>query len=141
MSDLLRRQAATQATLDHFRGKAWSWQDGRTCVHLARYHLRAMGHRPERIPPRITSALAARRAMDRRGWSNVVDLLDAQPGLMRIAPARAMMGDIAAARSEDGIGGILICAGPHKFMGWQQGAAGLVLIEADLNQLDGVWRV
>ena len=137
--DLLRRSAATQATLDKYRGTAWSWDAGRTCVHLARFHLRAMGHKPERIP-QVSSALSARRALKARGWAGVVDLLDAQPGLLRIAPAMMLMGDVASAPSPDGIGGILICAGPHKFFGWRDDVEGMVVLDIRADQLTAAWR-
>ena len=60
--DLLRRHEATRATLEKYRGKGWSWEAGRTCVHMARSHLVKMGHKPEALP-RIRSLLAARRAL------------------------------------------------------------------------------
>ena len=50
-SPLVRRQYATQATLDRFRGKAFSWSGGKTCLHLMHAHLRHCGMRVPPLPP------------------------------------------------------------------------------------------
>lgn len=140
MSDLLRRHAATEATLARFRGKDFSWREGITCVHLARFHLRRMGHRPEPLP-RIRSAAAARRALAVRGWANCADMLDAQPGLARIPAATMLMGDLAVLASGEGIGAIFVCAGPHKLLGWREDAPALVVLDVDFSELEASWRV
>ena len=137
--DLIRRQQATEKTLARYRGKAFDWRTGVTCVHLARYHLRAMGHRPPTVP-RVRSLLAARRALESRGWADCAAMLDAM--LPRIAPAEMLMGDLAAVPSDDGgIGAIFVCAGPHKLIGWREDAPALVVLDVDLGDLVGAWRV
>ena len=107
--DLIRRQEALAATLAKYRNRPFDWSKGTTCVHMARFHLRQMGHRPERLP-QIRSVLAARRALEARGWADVRAMLASMlPG---IAPAAMLPGDLATADGPDGLGGILICAGP-----------------------------
>ena len=139
MNDLLRRQAATRTTMDRYRGKAFDWSRGITCVHLARFHLRQMGHQVPTVP-RIRSALAARRALDSRGWADTSAMLDSL--LPRIAPAQMLLGDLACAPSDtDGIGAIMVCAGPQKLLGWREDAASLVLLDVTLGELSGAWRV
>lgn len=139
--DLLRRQQATSATLAKFRAKAWSWADGITCAHLARFHLRQMGHKPESLP-RLRSLIAARRALDLRGWADVIAMLDAQPGLLRIAPAEMAMGDLAALPSDNGnIGAVMVCAGPHKLLGWREDVPELVVLDVEFGELAAAWRV
>lgn len=138
-SPLERRRRATQATLDRFRGKTFDWRTGVTCVHLARFHLIKSGRRPPQLP-RIRSELAARRALKQRGWTNVAEMLDGI-GLERIAPAAMLLGDLAVAGSDDGIGAIFVCAGPHKLLGWREDAPELVRLDVTLDQLDGAWRV
>ena len=140
MATLLERQAAVAATLAKYRTRAFDWQAGHTCVHLARFHLRQMGHKPEPIP-RLRSAIAARRALAERGWDSVADMLDAQPGLERIAPLAMLPGDLAVAADEDGFGAVLISAGGAKLLGWHEEADGMVVIDAHLDELTAAWRV
>lgn len=140
MSDLLRRQRATTATLARYRGRTFCWRAGVTCVHLARFHLRKMGHKPETLP-RLRSIVGARRALKDRGWADVAAMLDAQAGLMRIAPAQMLTGDLAVLASADGIGAIFVCVGPHKMIGWREDAPGAVVLDLTFDQVTGAWRV
>lgn len=135
----LLRQTATEATLARYRGKTFDWRTGATCVHMARFQLRQMGHRPPTLP-RLRSALAAKREMQRRGWADVGAMLDAI-GLQRIAPAQMLLGDLAVGPANEFFGAIGVCAGPLKLLGWQEDAPGLVIIDADFSQLTGAWRV
>lgn len=106
---------------------------------MARSHLVQMGHRPPSLP-RIRSLLTARRALQERGWDNVEAMLDAQAGLLRIAPAEMLVGDIAVLASDDGIGAIFICAGPHKLIGWREDHPTLVVLDLSFDQISGAWR-
>jgi hypothetical protein len=137
MSDLLRRHSATKATLGRYRGKAADWRTGITCVHLARFHLRQMGRKVPSLP-RVRSEFAAVRELKARGWRNVADMLDSI--LERIPPARMALGDLAVVGSADGIGSIMVCAGPHKLLGWREDAVELVTLDVTLDQFDGAWR-
>lgn len=137
MHDLVRRCDATQKTLAKYRGKAFDWESGVTCVHLARFHLRAMGHKPQSLP-RIASLIAAKRALSKRGWGDCGDMFDTI--LPRISPASMLLGDLAVAPSSDGLGAIFVCAGPLKLLGWHDDAAELVVVDADLSALLGAWR-
>jgi hypothetical protein len=136
--ELIRRKDATEATLARYRHKAFDWSKGITCVHLARCQMRKMGHKPPTLP-RFRSAFAAREAMTERGWGTVAEMLDSM--LPPIPPARMLLGDLAVTPTEDGIGAINICAGPHKLMGWHDGADGLVMLDVSLNDLIGAWRL
>jgi hypothetical protein len=138
--DLLRRQRATAATLAKYRAAAFDWKAGVTCVHMARFHLRQMGHRIEPLP-RIRSAIAARRALAERGWANVLEMLDAQASLVRIAPAMMRVGDLAVLPADEGFEGIVICAGRHKLLGWREDwPDGLGEMEVPLSDVLGSWR-
>lgn len=140
--ELLRRKDATEATLARYRGKAFDWSKGVTCVHLARCQLRKMGHTPPAMP-RFRSAFAARQAMAERGWSTVAEMLDSVLGeAARIAPARMLLGDLAVAPSDEGgMGSIMVCAGRSKLMGWREDAPELVMLDISLDELDAVWRL
>ena len=137
MSDLLRRQRATQRTLDRYRPKVFDWRTGVTCVHLARFHLKAMGHRVPTVP-RIRSALAAKRALQTNGWQGVDTMLDSL--LPRIAPAQMLLGDLATVPGEDGFDSILICAGPQKVMGWHAETGAFVVYDGGIGDLAASWR-
>lgn len=146
MNDLLRRKAATQSTEQRFRGKRFDWKAGHHCLAMAAFHLKAMGHRAEKAP-RVRGVLGARRMLDARGWPTVAEMIDAQ-GLERIAPAAMLLGDLAFRASEDGLGGLLICVGPHKLMGWfpqntraEIGADLMVVMDMSFDQVAASWRL
>lgn len=140
MPELVRRARAIEAAKRKFGKRAFSWRNAVTCVHLARSHLVKMGHRPPALP-RIRSLVGAQRALQERGWTSVADMLDAQPGLLRIAPAEMLPGDLAALPSDDGIGAIFICAGAHKLIGWREDAPAMVVLDLSFDQIAGAWRV
>lgn len=137
MSDLLRRQQATQKTLDRYRPKVFDWRTGVTCVHFARFHLKAMGHKVPTVP-RIRTALAAKRAMKANGWDSVEAMLDSL--LPRIAPAMMLLGDLAVVPGEDGFASIMVCAGPQKVMGWHQESGQFVVYDGGIGDLAAAWR-
>lgn len=103
----VRRTIAADRTAQRFSGRVWSWADGATCAHLARFHLRQLGLSPEPMP-RLRSTVAAHRALAARGWEDVADMLDAQPSLARIMPADMLPGDLAAFPTPDGAGTIAV---------------------------------
>lgn len=136
----LQRKDAVEALIAKYQGRSFDWRSGCTCVHLARFHLRQMGHRPPTLP-RLRSALAAKREMQRRGWADVGAMLDAI-GLERIAPAQMVLGDLAVGPADEFFGAIGVCAGPlGQLLGWHEDQPGLVIIHTDLSQLTGAWRV
>lgn len=135
--DLIRRQQATQATMDRYRRKVFDWKTGVTCVHLARFHLKAMGHKVPTVP-RIRSALAAKRALESNGWAGVEAMLDSM--LPRIAPAAMLLGDLATVPGSDGMDCILVCAGPQVVMGWHPEDGRFVTYQGGIGELASAWR-
>jgi hypothetical protein len=141
LPDLIRRKLATEKTMAKFRARAFDWKKGATCVHLARFHLLAMGHRPEPLP-RIRGPIGAARALKERGWADVAAMLDAQLGLTRIAPAQMLLGDLAVLPADEGFDAVVINVGRHKLLGWHQDwPQGLTEMEASLDAVIGCWRV
>ena len=136
-----KRRAATQATLDKFRGTPFDWAEGRHCVKLAHYHLRQMGMRSPNLPtlPRIKSALSAKKALKERGWDSVGDMFDAV--LERIPPAKMKLGDVATVEGGNGLDAVFICAGPRRLFGWREDQPVAVVLEVPLDQVSGAWRV
>ncbi|USA39616.1 hypothetical protein NCF86_00180 [Pelagerythrobacter marinus] len=135
--ELERRRAATERTLARYRGKVFDWSKGVTCVHMARFHLKAMGHRPQTLP-RFRSALGAKRALAAHGWESVEHMLDTM--LPRIAPAQMMLGDLATVPGQDGLDCILICAGPFKLLGWHPEDGTFVAYDGGNAEVSGAWR-
>jgi hypothetical protein len=142
--DLLRRHAATQATLARFKGKPFDWRRGIHCAALLRFHLKKMGHPVPPLPP-LRSALAARRELDRRGCADLAALCGGELKLEPIAPAAMLMGDVAVLDSaEEGagnIGALFVCAGPHKVFGWREDMPRLVMLDVGFDQLGQAFRV
>lgn len=133
--ELIRRQEATTATLERYRAKTFDWSRGCTCVHLARFHLKQMGHRPPTVP-RIRSLLGAKKALKERGWPDVPAMLDSM--LPRIPPAAMWLGDLAVLEDDSGLGAIVVNTG-QKVIGWHEDAPGMVVMEA--HRVSGAWRV
>ena len=108
---------------------------------MARFYLRKMGHKVERLP-RLRSPRAARFALDQRGWRNCADMLDAQAGLTRLpAPAFMLPGDLAYCSSACGLGSILICAAPNKLLGWLAQAPEIEVWDVGFDDVEACWRV
>lgn len=133
--ELVRRQHAVQATLGKYRGRAFDWKAGVTCVHMLRFHLKRMGRKVPRVP-KLRTAADGLAALRKHGWANVGEMLDGI-GLQRIAPAAMRLGDIAVLEGDEGLGGIVISLG-GKAMGWHEDAAEMVVM--DLLKLDHAWR-
>ena len=136
--ELERRRLATEKTLARYGGKVFDWSKGITCVHLARAHMKNMGHKPQTLP-RFRSALGAKKALKSHDWASVGAMLDSM--LVRIAPAQMMLGDLTVIPGDSGLDAIFICAGPLKVFGWDQREPALTLLDIDLNELTGAWRV
>lgn len=153
--DLIRRQVATEHTFKRYRRKDFDWKVMVTCVGLAWFHAKKMGHKPPKIPP-YRSPLGALRVLKQLGCKDCGELVDKIPGVERIAPAQMMMGDIAmvkagvpegeeetagaAALAE--IGTIVLCLGPHKIIGWRADTGTrLVVLDVGFDQIDAAWRL
>jgi hypothetical protein len=133
--DLNARADATRRTAAKYRAKPFSWANRATCIHLARTQLRNLGHMPPPIPD-FRSALGARRALLRAGFSSVSDLLDSL--LPRISPARMLVGDLAVIEGDEGFDGIVVSAG-GKMLGWNEAdASGLRILV--VREYLGAWR-
>lgn len=125
--NLFERRDVTQATIDHFLPKPFSWVKAATCLHMIRRHVRAMG-KPVPTMPRFRSALSARAAMQARGWSSLAEVMDAV--LPRITPAEVIIGDVVELpSSSDVFGALCIAVGNGRVMGYFEGEAGLAILQ------------
>lgn len=137
--DLAERAAATGRVVTRFRDRPFSWRDRATCLHLVRAQMRALGHRPPRIPD-FRSPIGARRALQARGQDSVQALLDSL--LPRIAPAAMIVGDIALLPGEPPFEAAVIAAGGQKVFGWHgEDLSRLVPIEIGRGDLISAYAV
>jgi hypothetical protein len=137
MSDLVRRAEATRLTLAKYRARPFDWKARATCIHLARFHLVKMGHRPPAMPD-FRSALGAQKALAKSGFADLSALLDSL--LPRIAPAQMLVGDLALMEGDGPFDSICVSAG-GKLLGWHEddpeGIRPLMALDLPL----GAWRV
>jgi len=133
---LVHRAEATQATTSKYGGKAFSWANSHTCIHMLRFQLRKMGHQPPPLP-RIKSAIGAKRALVANGWDGCAQMLDSM--LSRIPYASATTGDVMLMESEDPSGGAIVISVGQRVIGQHDEADGIVVMEP--RQIVGAWRV
>ena len=125
--------------MDRFAARAFHLGTA-DCVHLARFHLKAMGLKKLPSPEKYHNVFGARRALKALGAETLEQLFD---GLLeRIPPAAMLPGDIALVPSEPGeeaadIGTVVICLG-RKLMGWHPDHTTLVVMEISVVQ--AAWR-
>lgn len=143
LPELERRRRATAKTLAHYGERSFDWRRQATCLHMARFQMKAMGYTPPRVPP-IRSALRARRELDKRGHGDVIALLDSL--LPRIAPADMRLGDLAVVPADPegngtGFDAILINVAPRKFAGWHPDSFLMAVMDIELGAVTAAWRL
>lgn len=119
--NLAERAAATTKVIERFRHKPFDWRGNATCIHLAQAQMRALGHRPPRIP-KFHTALGAQRALQATGFADLGALLDSM--LPVIPPAMMWTGDLALLDGEPPFDAIVINVG-GKVMGYHEEVPGL----------------
>ena len=135
--NLAQRAAVTQATWNKYRGRAFDWK-GATCVHVLRSHLRAMGHKPPKMPS-FQSAIGAKRALKAMGADDLADMMRGL-GMLEISPAEMIVGDVAILPGDDNFDALTICAG-NKFMGFHEQAEGFASMEVHRPAIKAAFRV
>lgn len=139
--ELVRRRNATTATKARFADKPFDWRKRATCLHLARFQAKGMGHKLPRLP-KFNNALQARRALKAQGVDSVVELLDKY--FERITPAAMLEGDLAAFPGDSesaGLESVFVKIASGKFAGWREDAYGLVVLDASLDDVVAAWRL
>lgn len=152
----VRRQQATELVRQRYFGLRVDYKERVHCVAMVLDHLRAMGHRVPKCPP-VRGPLAARKALLKRGWKNLAEMMDSL-GFERIPPAAMRLGDVAfrreiiegCAQTEEAgtagvdIGGLMICVSAHKLMSWfanPETQGRLVVMDMSFDQVDAAWRI
>lgn len=124
---LIVRRDAAQATLDAYMEKPFGWGDG-DCGQMALRHLEqfpklAKAIRAVRAKLGVyNTAIGARRAISRLGFTSLAEQLDALPGVERIAPAFAWTGDIIAGPSVGAMDALTVYLGNGVVVGFVEEA-------------------
>lgn len=140
--DLLRRKAAADACVRRFAGKPLRW--GQTdCVKLAALAMRKQGVTvPLLRGVRYSSETTALRRLRELGFDCLSAAMDAT-GLVRIAPARALPGDIVGLPTEsEGFDvSLMVCVagGSRELLGLD--GAGRFAVLRPAEHFVGSWRV
>lgn len=137
MKPLLRRHKALQSTMDRYRHRTFDWKTGATCIHLLRHHLKAMGHKVEKVP-RLDGPIAAKRELKKRGWDSVEAMLDAL--LERIPVAAMLPGDVSVLPGDNALGAVVISLG-STCIGYAEDAETMTLFTQPAAVLENAWRV
>ncbi len=134
---LLKRHAALQKTMDRYRHLPFSWENNRTCIHMLRTHLTALGYELPRIA-KLDGPVAAKRELKKRGWSSVTAMLDA---LLTPIPVAAMLpGDVSVLPGDEGLEAVVISLGATA-IGYTEGEASMTLFTDPAKVLERAWRV
>lgn len=129
---------AAQACIDRFAGKARR-EGSNDCARLTCH---ALHHAGVAVPflkgQKWTSEASGLRLLRKLGFADLIAAVDAV-GLERIAPARAVAGDIVALPCEDPRWGcaLTVAVGNGRVIGFQQGVAQVVQPTAFVT----AWRV
>ncbi|UIJ43731.1 hypothetical protein LZK98_11580 [Sphingomonas cannabina] len=142
MTEIERRVAVTRATQARFAGRPHAYGSV-DCVRVAAWHLRKMGRKVTGLAKAgsYKTAKGARRALTRAGFSSLVDAIQAN-GLVEIAPAAALPGDLMTSAGTDDLEAICIYAGNGAMLGFSEEAmaSGLQAIRiADFSAIRA-WR-
>jgi hypothetical protein len=114
-----RRVAGTRATRDKFFGQHFGFGTF-DCLKMTVFHVRQFGWRPKLAKiGKYSTAVSAMAALKRAGYSSIAEGLD-DLGLMRIAPASVVVGDIVQGDSGDAFGALGIYQGNGAILGWHE---------------------
>ena len=139
---LVRRVEIAQEALDTFAGKPFVWGTN-DCARLAALVLRRAGYKPNLAQfGDYRSDRSARKALKARKMTSVLDWIDSL-GLMRIAPAATLPGDLLAFPGATGWDGLAVVLGNGRILAF----AGDVddhacsIIAAKLELATAAWAV
>lgn len=121
MHEMVRRVAAVEATRAKFAGRPFRWGSV-DCVKVAMFHLRKMGQQHSFGVHKAGSyrtPLSAKRALARAGHDSVDAALRAA-GIVEIAPAMALTGDLLTMPGTEGLDAVCILAGPDLMLGFHE---------------------
>lgn len=137
-SAMERRVSAAQATLDRFKDKPFSFGT-HDCARMVAFHLRQLGYQPMLSKGgSYKTCLGAKRALRRAGYPDLAAAID-RLGLVRIAPAEALPGDILQLPAVDELGALTVALSNGRVLGYHESVAGAVVMQP--SAFSGAWRV
>lgn len=133
----IRRIKATQATVDRFLGKTYKLSTV-DCGRLLGLHLRKCGRKVD-VPKMgdYSTYAGALKWLKQRGCDSIEAYLDSL-GLLRIAPAEALVGDILTLPSVDALSAPVIHVGDGRYLGFHEDSEVAVLMKPTAFEL--AWR-
>jgi hypothetical protein len=137
LKPLIRRHRALEKVMARYRNLPFSWAHNRTCIHMLRMHLVAMGHKLEKVP-KLDGPIAAKRELKKRGWKSVEAMLD---DLLEPIPVAAMLpGDVSIVPGDDGLEAVYISLGSTA-IGYAEDVPGMTLFTNPGAVFEKAWRV
>ena len=128
MKPIERRVAVTQATVDRFKDQPFKWGKN-DCGRMVAFHLRKLGYGMKMAKAgSYSSALGARRALKRLGFTDVLEAVDSY-GLARIAPAAVVVGDIVALPGDSNMGALAVSVGNGRVLAYHEDADGATIVQ------------
>lgn len=137
MNILLRQRDAAQATQDRFCGVSMAWGSF-DCAKMVLFHLRQLEISLSIAKAgRYSTEMGAMRALKRLGFSRLAEVLDDR-GLMRIAPAARIAGDIVELPSEGKMGALTVALGNGRVLGYHESLLGADVLQP--VEMIAAWR-
>ena len=139
---LVTRVEIAQEALDTFVGKPFDWGKN-DCARLAAFVLRRAGYKPKLSQfGDYRSDRAARKALKARKMASVVDWIDSV-GVMRIAPAATLPGDLIALPGVGGWEGLTVVLGNGRVLGFSETVegGGCAVLAANVGLAVAAWSV
>lgn len=137
MTEIEKRVAAAQATLDRFKDRPFNWGDA-DCGLMIAFHLRQLGIRPKLAKAGSwTSPLSARRSLRRLGAETMPQWADSR--FKRIPPAAALVGDLIELPGDHELGALTIAMGNGRVLGFHEAAIGAAVLQP--VEFVAAWRV
>lgn len=141
MHDLEHRRIVAEAAMARFRADPFQF-GSRDCVRLGAFVLRKRRHRVQLGKAgSYSTALGARRALDRAGFATLEDALDSY-ALPRIGLLSTLPCDLVLIPGEGPFGGALMMAvGNGRVFGYHEDLVGADVLQPDPSSYIGAWRV
>ena len=133
----VRRVAATQATLDRFLGKTYKLSTV-DCGRVVGFHLRKLGRKVE-IPKigAYSTPAGALMWLKRRGFDTLEGYFDGL-GMLPIAPAEVLIGDLLTLQSPDVLSAPVIYVGDGRYLGFHEDSDRAELLKP--TAFERAWR-
>lgn len=132
--NLVERIAATQKTVDAFKGKTFA--DGKAdCIQLVRTHAKHMGVKI--AVPRYGDTKSAASTLRKLGFKTLGEAMDHR--FRRIERHEIMAADIVEVPGENGFSSLMIAVGNGRTIGFHQSIPHADILQPVL--ISGAWRI